>query len=298
MAEEEKTDELKDVEPQEVHEDIKFEQKKESTTGITAQEDREWREKTSKVIVHSGDYMPPADITMTQVLAMLVHQGGDVEVIKTMVALKKELDADEAKKAFYKAFAKVQKEIKPVLETKRNTQTQSNYAPLEGMNAMIMPIAAKHGFSMTFNQGESTKEGYLRILGELAHNAGHLKDDYFVDLPIDEKGLKGNVNKTLIHATSSTFSYGQKYLVKLMFNLSTIGEDDDGNAAGGKVADDTITEEQAKELNTLIGENSGLLKTVLETYNAQYPVEFLADLKSKDFQNCKNRIAKYNEGHK
>ena len=266
-------------------------------------EELDLKEEPGSVVLHSDSSpaqpMPPADITMTQVLAMVVQkEGADVEVLKAMVSLKKELDADVAKKKFYNAFAKVQKEIKPVLETKRNTQTQSNYAPLENMNAMIMPIAAKHGFSMTFNQGESKKEGYLRILGELAHNAGHLKDDYFVDLPIDDKGIKGTVNKTLIHGTSSTFSYGQKYLVKLMFNISTIGEDDDGNAAGGKVVNDTITDEQAEELNILIGEESELLKIVLSTYREQYPVEFLADLKAKDFQNCKNRIVNYNEAHK
>jgi len=274
---------------------------KEEPEQVVQAVDEDLKEKTSKVIVHSSPVpqpMPAADITMTQVLAMLVQkEGADIEVLKAMVALKKELDADDARKKFYKAFAKVQKEIKPVLETKRNTQTDSNYAPLENMNAMLMPLAAKNGFSMTFNQGESTKEGYLRILGTLAHDAGHSRD-YFVDLPLDDKGIKGTVNKTPTHATGSTFSYGQKYLVKLMFNISTIGEDDDGNAAGGKVADDTITEEQAKELDTLVGKDSGLLETVLKAYNEQYPVEFLADLKSKDFQNCKNRIVKYNEAHK
>ena len=45
------------------------------------------------------------------------------------------------------------------------------------------------------------------------------------------KEAMGTVNKTKIHASGSTLSYGRRYLLKLIFNLTTVDElDDDGQS--------------------------------------------------------------------
>jgi hypothetical protein len=50
-------------------------------------------------------------------------------------------------------------------------------------------------------------------------------------MPADGKGARGNDVMTKTHATGSAVSYGMRYLLKMIFNVSSGEADDDGNAA-------------------------------------------------------------------
>lgn len=50
-------------------------------------------------------------------------------------------------------------------------------------------------------------------------------------MPADGKGAKGGDVMTKTHAAGSAMSYGQRYLLKMIFNLA-VGDDDDGQKAG------------------------------------------------------------------
>jgi hypothetical protein len=72
---------------------------------------------------------------------------------------------------------------------------------------------------------------------------------YQYDVAVDTKGPKGNDVMTKTHAGGSAFSYGKRYLLLAIFNV-TIGDpgrpaDDDGNAAAGI---HPISQEQLAEL--------------------------------------------------
>jgi hypothetical protein len=54
-------------------------------------------------------------------------------------------------------------------------------------------------------------------------------------MPIDTKGARGGDVMTRTHATGSAYTYGKRYLLIGMFNLS-IDDDDDGNSAGRRAA--------------------------------------------------------------
>jgi len=118
----------------------------------------------------------------------------------------------------------------------------------------------------------------------LSHSAGHTRK-YWVDLPLDQAGIKGTVNKTPMHATGSTFSYGRRYLVVMIFNISVIGEDDDGVAAGSKNGKATkkITKAQVKILENAIGPaDESLYKAVTVEYGASS----LAEIPADKFKDC------------
>src|SRR5690606_15862485 len=51
-------------------------------------------------------------------------------------------------------------------------------------------------------------------------------------MPADGKGAKGGDVMTKTHAAGSAMSYGQRYLLKLIFNVAIGENDDDGNSAG------------------------------------------------------------------
>ena len=111
----------------------------------------------------------------------------------------------------------------------------------------IKPVYAAEGFSVSFGEKKAEREGYIHIEGVLRHMAGH-SETYSLELPIDDKGIKGTANKTQLHATGSTYTYGRRYLTCLMFDVAT-GDDTDGNQPI-----EPITKEQVQEINVIIKE--------------------------------------------
>jgi len=124
-----------------------------------------------------------------------------------------------------------QGEMPKIIKTKKNKQTDSMYADLGAINEQITPIYTKWGFSLSFTEGEAKRNEDVRIICHCSHEKGHTRE-FFTDLPIDNVGIKGTPNKTQIHGIASTISYGQRYLIKMIFNLALDEEDDDGQAAG------------------------------------------------------------------
>jgi len=229
---------------------------------------------------------PPANLTMEAVLYEAIQQDIDPDAMEKLVGLIERREASLAKKEFHVAKSKAQGEMKPVAPKGFNKQTESDYAKIEEVNAMAMPIASKHGFSTSFTEGKSEKDGYIRIDGQLSHSAGH-SEPYHIDLPLDQKGIKGTVNKTLIHATGSTFSYGRRYLVIMMFNISVLGEDDDGQAASKAEKNDTlITENNVKKINAMIDKNTGLETIILNNYR----VATIELIPKSEFDECVSKI--------
>ena len=84
---------------------------------------------------------------------------------------------------------------------------------------MICPI---HQVEMTAKQGK---------WGEFfSHKDGDVRR-YFVDLQGDSAGAKGTSNKTPIQGVASSISFGRRILKILMFDLTIVGDDKDGNRA-------------------------------------------------------------------
>lgn len=191
----------------------------------------------------------PDDPILSAILMAARDPQVDLEKFRALKAMYDEERAYSAERAFSEAMQTAQAEMAPVVRDKANDQTQSNYATIAALAKAITPIYTKHGFAMTFAQGDTAREGHLRVNGELRHRGGHTTQ-HFADVPIDSTGIKGTRNKTDTHAYGSTMSYGRRYLTLLVWNIAT--HDDDGNAAGQKSAGEPVTEEQAQTLRDLV----------------------------------------------
>jgi hypothetical protein len=167
----------------------------------------------------------------------------DVEKMERLFALQERMMARQAETAYNASMSAAQAEIPTIRGTRKNTQTNSFYADLVDVCDTATPIITKHGFSLSFGQADCPTQGELRVTCRCSHAGGHSRD-YYADLPIDMTGIKGAPNKTPIQGKGSTFSYAQRYLTKLIFNLRIEGEDNDGNT---RVAQ-TITEKEATDL--------------------------------------------------
>lgn len=156
----------------------------------------------------------------------------NLEIMDRLFAHHKEMVARDAEVAFNDSMSACQSEMPQVERDAENEQTHSWYTRLETLSDAAVPVYTKHGFSLSFDEEDSPKEGHIRVVCYCSHKAGHTRK-YRGDVPLDIAGIKGNVNKTPTHAFGSTKSYGRRYLTLDIFNIVMKGEDDDGNAGGG-----------------------------------------------------------------
>lgn len=172
----------------------------------------------------------------------------DVTKMQQLLDMQERIMDRNAAQAYSASMVAAQNEMPAVGKDARNDHTKSNYTTSENLIAKIKPVYAKHKLAMSFSEGESNREGYIRILCDVTHADGHTKQ-YHHDLPLDDKGIQGSANKTAVHATGSTVSYGRRYLTMMIFNIST-GDDNDGNNGIEYVTPDQIASLEAliKEL--------------------------------------------------
>ena len=153
----------------------------------------------------------------------------DLERLDRLATLYERMVSREAETKFNGALARLQPKL-PMLEERGQIagpdgSVRATYATWEDTVEVIRPILARHGFSLSFKPGRSPK-GVPTVTGVLRHEAGH-KEAAEIELPADASG-----DKNPVQAVGSTMSYGQRYVAKMLLNLVSRGEDDDGQGAG------------------------------------------------------------------
>jgi hypothetical protein len=116
----------------------------------------------------------------------------------------------------------------------------------------------------------------MEYTGKLSHVKGH-SETRSISLPADSSGGKNS-----IQAVGSTTSYAKRYLVGMLLNIITKGEDDDANGAGAR-----ITDEQAQQIEKLINQTGSDRRRFL-TYIGAESVE---DIKLKDYGKALTQFA-------
>lgn len=158
-----------------------------------------------------------------------IESGNGIDQLERLMTLQLQWDANEARKVYDAAMAECQAAMPRVYKDKYNEQTKSWYASLESVAKAAQPIYTQHGFSLSFNTGESKFPHHVLIKCKCSHKAGH-SEHFEYDQPLDDAGIGGNKNKTPTHARGSAISYGRRYLTMMVFNLA-MSDDDDGNAS-------------------------------------------------------------------
>lgn len=185
-------------------------------------------------------------------------------------------DADrEAKRAYFAAMSRCQSALPVVTKNQENTHTKSKYADLAAIEQQAMPIIHEHGFAVSFQPAGYNEQGELQIKWRISHAEGHSESD-IAGVPIDGAGSQGKVNKTGTQAFGSTATYGRRYLLCMLFNITT-GDDTDGNAPPAPV--ETITAEQRDQIIALIEQ----AQTTSDKWCRVAKIEAIPDLPAKDF---------------
>lgn len=154
----------------------------------------------------------------------------DVDKLERLVAMQEASEQRQADHQFNEALSKAEAEMSTISTNADNPQTKSRYATFARLDGEIRPIYTSHGFGIQFNTEPMGEPNMIRVVGMLSN--GMTQRRFQVDMPIVTQGIRGADMMTRTHATMSAISYGKRGLLVMMFNLA-IGDDDDGNRAGG-----------------------------------------------------------------
>ena len=158
-------------------------------------------------------------------------KGLQVDTLERLWAIEKEVRADHRRQQFHEAFTAAQIELAPVRKEARNSQTNSVYAKLEDVVAMLDPVINKHGFSRSISEDPTFAGEGIRFVMTVRHTAGH-SELHYLRAPVDNIGPKGAPTKTVLHGIGSSFSYVERIMCCKVWAIQVF-EDDDGNAGGG-----------------------------------------------------------------
>jgi molecular chaperone GrpE (heat shock protein) len=215
---------------------------------------------------------PAPDNIMAVIARAAADPNVDVGKMERLLAMIREEDKRVAEQLFNAAMARAQAEMPLILKKATNPSTNSKFAKLEAIAKAILPVVEKHNFSLQFSEGDSPKPDKIRVVCKVSHAADLNGKQYshseifHMDLSPDDTGAKGSPTKTKIHGEGSTFSYGRRYLTCMIFNLTIIGEDDDGNQGHRpRVANPSSLQPSEPSLKDLAGQLWKLLLPVRGT---------------------------------
>ena len=169
----------------------------------------------------------------------------DVTKLEKLLDMQERVLSRRAEVAFNGAFAEMQAELPVIIENgaiKIGGEVRSRYALFEDINETVKPILKKYGFALTFKT--ATEKGAATVTGILMHKDGH-REATDITLDADTSGSKNSVQ-----SIGSSVSYAKRYCLCALLNITSRGEDDDGQR--GNVQH--VTDEQAATIQALIEE--------------------------------------------
>ncbi len=168
----------------------------------------------------------------------------DMEKMERLLQMHERMQAHQAQVQFSADLAAMQCDIPSIAERGKG-HGSIRYATLEDINDVVKPIMQRFGFAMSFKVEHH--QGGINVTGILMHKAGH-REETTILLPSDTSG-----SKNAVQAVASSVSYGKRYVMCAMLNITTRGEDDDGNAAAPVK---TVTAAQASQLSRVLAKCS------------------------------------------
>lgn len=206
----------------------------------------------------------------------------DVEKLERLMSMYERITTSRAKAAFDAALAEMQPKLPVVgrhgaitIRDKNNQEKiiqSTPYALFEDINEAIAPLLAEYGFAVSFR---TSAEAKVKVTCVLSHKLGH-REETSLELMHDSTGSKNSVQ-----AIGSSVSYGKRYTLCAILNISTRGEDDDGKTSVG-----TLTEDQLAELGQLIKDT----KTNLRDFLNHMGAEAIFSIPATDFVKAKQAL--------
>ena len=169
----------------------------------------------------------------------------DPAQLRELLAVRREWESDEARKAFNHAVAEFQRRC-PIVE-KADDAYGKKYARMDRIWREVRGLLTELGLSVTWQTCE-LRDKLCRVEGQLRHRDGH-GEKLVQDVPLPDQ-LKGQ-NEAQRMGSAST--YAKRYALCAALGIVT-GDDDDGHRAGTQY----VTHDQAQAVAELIDAARGV----------------------------------------
>ena len=154
----------------------------------------------------------------------------DLDRLQKLFDLKKQWEAEEARKAYVAAMARFKADPPTIIKDKHVSftttkgVTEYDHATLGAVCAAIVDGLAKQGISHSWDTTQS--EAHVKVTCVLTHEFGH-SERVSLHSAYDDSG-----GKNAIQALGSAITYLQRYTLFAATGLAAM-EDDDGRSTGG-----------------------------------------------------------------
>lgn len=160
----------------------------------------------------------------TSIIQYAIERGAGMDTIKELIALKREEEADQARKAFNVAFADFKAESLTLIRTKEvkdGPLKGKKHVELGGIVKLVTPALSKHGLSISWKLTKDALD-WMEVTCVLRHIAGHSEAVSMGGAPDTGPG------RNAIQARGSAKTYLERYTATAILGLAPEGEDTDG----------------------------------------------------------------------
>lgn len=233
-----------------------------------------------EVMPPEGQAIAPVNTTPTTPMEMISHavaNGASVEVMEKLMGLHERWEANQARKAFDAAMAKLRTDMPEIIKKRTvdfeakngGRRTNYKYEDLSLVTEALSPVMAKCGLSFRWRTDTISEKGTVRVTCVIAHKSGHSEETTL------SAGHDNSGNKNAIQAIGSTVTYLQRYTLKAAIGVAA-GPDTDGEVP----LDNTpISEDQLGVLRKTIDDVSA----DIAKFCRYYKIEKLGDLLAVKF---------------
>jgi hypothetical protein len=158
---------------------------------------------------------------------MAVQGGAGLDQLERLMALQERWEANEARKAFNKAFAAFKAEAVEIVKgttIKDGPLKGKKHANLDDVVSAVTPKLSEHGLSAAWKLTTDEKD-WMVVTCTLSHEAGHFESVSMGGMPDSGPG------RNAIQARGSVKTYLERYTLTAILGLAARDADDDG--AGG-----------------------------------------------------------------
>jgi hypothetical protein len=221
------------------------------------------------------DHAPQQAAMVSMIERVAMDPNVSIDKLERMLDMQERIQAQRAKAEHAEAKAEAMAEM-PMVPMHGKGHNGRPYALLKDIVSVSKPVLARHGLALTWDTKIDGQT--VTITAILTHRNGH-EERVSLPLPADNSGSKNPVQ-----AFGSTQTYGQRYTAQSILGLA-LGDDteDDGRGANGPT---TITEEQFRELRSLI-DRAGIDEDIVLKAER---LSMLTDLPAKDFDRVAGRL--------
>lgn len=208
-----------------------------------------------------------------------------------VMAMRREVLADQAREAFQLAFAEFQAELPEVdrdgtieLITKDGqNKGRLPFTTYEQMYRVLRPLLRKYGFSIGFSSRDEKDQ--IVMTGTLAGHGWERQSSYA--MPPD-----AGPGRNALQARGSTRTYCKRYITDDLCNIVRKGLDNDGRGVQDQLIDATQVRELSQLLKATRTNPANFLKIMVNN------AEALADVRVRDFTRLKLALMQKQDSQK